>query len=133
MFFHGTNVDLPLGAILVPGVELEASNYGRSSHVYLTHDDFIPEGDGDPYEIALREAFAWGRTACMMAEELGEEEQSVFVYIVEPLGELEADGSEDVGAEAVRTSRARIVGVMDHYDLEEYLPSPFFGESYLSI
>lgn len=134
MFFHGTNVDLPIGAILVPGVELESSNYGRSSHVYMTHDDFTPESDDDaPYDVALREALAWGRTACMLAEESGDGEQSAFVYVVEPLGAVEADGSEDVGSEAVRTSSARIVGVMDHYDLEEYLPSPCFGETYLAI
>lgn len=134
MFFHGTNVDLPIGAILVPGVELDSSNYGRSSHVYVTHDGFMPEDpDVDPYDVALREAFAWARTACMIAEESSDEEQSAFVYIVEPLGAVEEDGSEDVGAEAVRTSSARIVGVMDHYDLEEYLPSPFHGESYLNL
>lgn len=133
MYFHGTDADLPIGAILVPGAALENSkDHGRSDHVYLTCDG----GSSDGYDVAVREALGWARTACMVAEDDGNNENpTAFVYIVEPLGEVEPDNAIDdqVGSEAVRTTSARIVGVLDHYDLELYLPSPCYGPTYLAL
>lgn len=135
-YFHGTNVDLPIGEILVPGVELgESRNHGRSEHVYMTWDGFSDNPDVG-YGTAVREAFAWALTACMVAEDEGDDEtQQAYVYIVEPLGEVEPDEAcdEQVGEESVRTSSARIVGVMDPYELQLHLPYPFYGEDYLNL
>jgi hypothetical protein len=126
-FFHGTDTYLPVGSILVPGVEIDqVRNYGRSNHVYMTTDHNNPEDD-----IAIREAYAWARTACMVTEDENEDEIEAFafVYIVEPLGDVVADGGEDVGEEAVRTSSARIIGCVSEDVLVDYVPG--FGKSYL--
>jgi hypothetical protein len=135
-FYHGTNVDLAIGDILVPGVQLGGStNHGRSEHVYMTWDGFTEDAN-EGYRVALTEALAWARTACMVAEdEQGAEDPEAFVYIVEPLGEVLSDdsGDEQVGDEARRTSSARIIGVVDSYDLELYLPKPCYGATYLSV
>lgn len=126
-FYHGTNADLEIGDILVPGEVLSVSaNYGRSAHVYMTTDEFGANND-----TAIREAYMWARTACMVAEdEEIEEDPCAYVYVVEPLGAVEADGGEDVGEEAVRTSTARIVGIVDGYDLLSDYPMTY-GKSYI--
>ena len=136
-FFHGTDADLQVGDILVPGSTLGVSaNHGRSEHVYMTCDNFTPQVDSkfSSYEIALKEAYSWARTACMVAEDEREDEfPQAYVYIVEPLGEVEADGSldEGVGLEAVRTNEAKIIGIIDNYDLYEFCPP--FGSTYLNL
>jgi hypothetical protein len=128
-YFHGTDADLEIGDILLPGSKLSTTrNYGRSEHVYLTTDSFDAK---DAHDIAVREALAWARTACMVAEDEGHNEDPfAFVYIVEPIGEVESDGSEDVGEEAVRCGSARIVGMVDYETLLDYLPA--YGKSYLN-
>lgn len=135
-FYHGTNADLAIGDILVPGAQLGVSvNHGRSEHVYITWDGFTSDED-EGYRVAMTEALAWARTACMVAEdEQDAEDPEAFVYIVEPLGAVEPDGAidEQVGEEARRTSSARIIGVVDPYDLELYLPKPCYGSTYLSV
>lgn len=137
IFFHGTDADLNIGDVLVPGSVLNVSaNYGRSEHVYMTWDNFIPDEDEEltAHVVALKEAYAWARTACMVAEdERGEEDVQAFVYIVEPLGEVFPDDSCDdgVGDEAVRTSSAVIVGVVDVYDLFDFRPA--YGDDYLNF
>jgi len=129
VYYHGTDADLVIGDILIPGAELGVSaNHGRSNHVYMTTDTFDAP---DAKDIALTEAFMWARTACMVAEDEREEEDpTAFVYIVEPIGAVEADGGEDVGDEAVRCGSARIIGYVDGYDLLDYMPA--YGKSYIS-
>lgn len=130
-YFHGTNADLPIGAVLLPGEQLGVSmNHGRSKHVYMTTDTFT-EANGKGRSVAVREALAWARTACMVEEEEDDDaEPYAFVYIVQPLGDVEPDSSEDVGEEAVRTSHAVIIGVVEEEELYDYLPA--YGKSYLS-
>lgn len=134
-YFHGTNADLQLGELLVPGAHLGvSSNHDRSDHVYLTWDGFNSSDVEEAKEYAMKEAYAWARTACMVAEdETGDDDQHAYVYIVEPIGSVEADGSTDegVGEEAVRCGSARIIGVVDAYDLYDLRPS--FGQNYLNL
>lgn len=134
-YFHGTNADLQLGEILIPGSALGVSaNHGRSDHVYLTWDGFNPSDVEAAKAYAMKEAYAWARTACMVAEdETGDDDQQAYVYIVEPVGAVEPDGSldEEVGEEAVRCGSARIVSVVDGYDLYDFRPS--FGQDYLNL
>lgn len=126
-FYHGTNAELNIGDILIPGIELGVTaNHGRSNHVYLTNDEQVGE------DIAMREAYKWAATACSVAEdEETDPDPTAYVYIVEPLGGIEPDGCSDgdVGEEAVRTTSAVIVGVVDPYDLYAYRPN--YGKHYL--
>lgn len=124
-FFHGTNADLSIGDLLLPGALLHVTaNHGRSEHVYMTSDSLVD------YDYAVKEAYAWARTACMVAEDEGtDEEPEAYVYIVEPLEAVEADGGEDVGDEAFRTGTARIIGVVDAYDLLQHHTG--HGNSYI--
>jgi hypothetical protein len=128
-FFHGTNADLNIGDILLPGDQLSTNmNHGRSAHVYMTADQAAGVSEG----TAISEAYAWARTACMVAEdEDAEEDQCAYVYIVEPCGSVEVDGSDDVGEEAFRTTSAVITGFVDPYDLYEMKPG--FGNHYLMV
>lgn len=77
-------------------------------------------------DVALSEAYAWARTACMVAEEEGNLDPGsleVFIYVVEPIGGVEPDGSADTGVEAMRCPRARIVDAVDHGDLWDHRPA----------
>jgi hypothetical protein len=137
-YFHGTNADLSVGDILIPGTQLpDVKDHGRSEHVYLTWDAFIVDEDDEvegfsSEDIAIREAYSWARVACSVAEDEGsEKDQQAFVYVVEPVTAVEQDAAGDVGPEAVRTTAARIIAVLDGYDLEVFAPR--YGSSYLNL
>ena len=129
-FFHGTDAVLAVGDTLYPGDALGVSvNKGDSAHVYMTTDEFVPV-EGDATDMAIGEAYAWARTACMIAEdERGEECPTAFVYIVEPIGTVGKDAHEDVGQECVRADAALIVGIIDSHSLLSH--DTGFGDTYI--
>lgn len=94
-YFHGTDVQLNIGEVLVPGI-LIGKDYGRSNHVYLTLDD-------------PQKALSWAKTAASMSDT----PSMVYVYTVDPVGVVEEDNACDDGAgeESFRTSSAVITGV----------------------
>ena len=121
-YFHGTCFRLQPGDILVPGKEI-GKDYGRSSHVYLVTDGFDVSEIENPHQqaqaskdmtlYALLRAEAWAEAALMMAQEEGvpEEQLDLYVYEVQPLGEMEYDGEDFAGPESRRTTAAKVLRV----------------------
>lgn len=128
-YYHGTSVRLSPGDVLLPGDDLGKTNFGRSEHVYVLESKVGTEhyaltlelarqwaayaadiqgcGDGDECEI-LRSGMAHED-----AEYQGElfDAKCLFVYRVEPLGDISVDDADDLrsGERARRVARARVV------------------------
>ncbi len=102
-YFHGTNAELQIGDILVPGVQI-GKDFGRSNHVYLVSDENCTN--------AVAIARCWAEVAVEMDE--SSNTTSPNVYTVQPLGEVEKDNACDdqVGEESFRTSSAVITSVV---------------------
>lgn len=123
-YLHGTCFRLQPGDLLVPGKEI-GKDYGRSSHVYFVTDDFEVDTDApqpelaasDPYLYALVSAEKWAEAALMMAREEGqpEEQLDLYVYEVQPLGEIEYDGDDYAGPESRRAASAKIIRLVEGY------------------
>lgn len=111
MFLHGSINDIEVGAILVPGDEIDVNtNGGKSDYVYLVSTDgySLTECEGgesydNTFDFAVSEALWWG----------GDK----FIYVVEPLGKLLYDDHHDVSPACVKTNSARVV---KKYDAAEY-------------
>lgn len=142
MYYHGTAIDLPVGAILQPGSKVGHSWYGRSEHVYMTQPLFsltevgeIPKGIRTAHQYAVYSATLWGCWAadgfCKECEWnrdhaaafLGHRQvpNCVKVYEVKPLGPVLWDDAYDVTPDAVRTTEAQIVRVLSEGDIATLL------------
>lgn len=135
LYFHGTAADLEIGDSIVTGTETGA-DHGRSEHVYMTYSSSYTLGSVESKK-AIADAYAWARASCAVAAENNPEfaeDVEAFVYLVSPVGEVEADEEDGAGNNTVRTAGyARINAVISAYDLEALLPAGFVGEKYLDL
>lgn len=132
-FFHGTHADLEIGDTILTGMDT-GNDHGRSQHVYMTHAAST-HPESTEYTEAVADAYSWARAACAVAAERNDDEDvEAFVYMVAPVGEVETDEEDGAGVNTVRTAGyARIVGVVDAYDLEALLPAGFVGNTFLNL
>lgn len=108
MFFHGSQHDLNIGDILVPGEEIGFSdNGGHSQHVYIvaTSGYSLSEVEEGSYykrtfDYAIADALFWGGK---------NDSQKTYVYVVEPLAEVTYDETDRYSPSSMKTDKARIV------------------------
>lgn len=134
-YYHGTATPLSPGTILVPGETIGITRNGRSTHVYVTHDDFsmseiedAPTSIRSAPEFARYDASVWGAFAADnvcnrhpshfkvlrdnerdLNKGLDALSECVYLYEVEPLGTLEYDDAHDVQEGSARVAKARVL------------------------
>lgn len=136
MFYHGSNANLNVGDVLLPGASLGVCHYGevseRSKFVYMTCatgfsmsdvDEWYPSNVRSAAEFAMYSALVWGSFAADDACQhgcpegifhldlvrQGQDIQCINVYEVTPQGAVLSDGANDCGPEACKTTEAIVV------------------------
>lgn len=107
MFYHGTDVKLNIGDVLVPGKDI-GKDFGRSSHVYVT-SSLEPHPTGSQLDYALTKAKQWAQTSYLVNEA---STGVLYVYEVDVHGTVEKDDcDEETGEESFRCKAATILNV----------------------